>query len=161
LTRLRALSIEDVESTSPAARAAELRRACGHVHGDAAWLARGYRFISLPGAELPSFLVRRRETGDGGVVAVTLLAGIDPETGTPVLDGIDRSSDAARVLGTRGKAGIWLAHLTIGNRTVPLADLAAALLGTPGPEELALADEAQSLTLLPRAACPLCGPHPV
>jgi hypothetical protein len=161
LTRLRALSIEDVESTSPAARAAELRRACGHVFGDAAWLSRGYRFIALPGAELPSFLVRRRETGDGGVVAVTLLAGIDPDSGAPVLEGVHDSSAAARVLGTRGKAGIWLVHLTIGNRTVPLADLAAALLGTPDPEEIALADEASSLTLLPRAACPLCGPHPV
>ena len=77
-----------------------------------------------------------------------------PQTGAPVLEGVTRSSDAAEVLGTRGTSGIWLAHLTIGNRTIPLADLAAALLGTAGPEELALADEAASLGLLPRAALP-------
>jgi hypothetical protein len=159
VTRLRALSIEDVESTSPAARAAELRRACGHVHGDAAWLSRGYRFIALSGAELPSFLVRRRELGDGSVVAVTLLAGIDPATGAPVLEGVTSSAMAATAL-RKGPASIWLVHLTIGNRTISLGELGSALLGTPGLEELALADEAGSLGLLPSQGCPLCGPHP-
>jgi hypothetical protein len=156
VTRLRALSIEDVESTTPAARAAELRRACGHVTGDASWLARGYRFVALPGAELPSFLVRRRELADGGVVAVTLLAGLDPKTGAPVLERATSSETAARAL-AKGPSGVWLVHLTIGNRTVQLGELAAALLGGPAPEEVALADEASSLRLLPRQACPLCG----
>jgi hypothetical protein len=155
VTRLRALSIEDVESTRPAARAAELRRACGHVHGDAGWLERGYRFVALRGAELPSFLVKRLELGDGSVVAVTLLAGLDPETGTPVLDGVSTAKLAAQAL-TKGPAGIWLVHLTIGNRTVQLGELASALLGTPGPEELALASEAGSLALLNRQDCPMC-----
>ncbi|MEO9174304.1 MAG: hypothetical protein ABI317_02235 [Gaiellales bacterium] len=159
MTRLRALSIEDVESTSPAARAAELRRSCGHVHGNAAWLSRGYRFVALSGAELPSFLVRRRELGDGSVVAVTLLAGLDPATGAPVLEGVKTSTDAAAAL-RKGPAGIWLVHLTIGNRTVTLAELGSALLGTPGLEELALADEVGALGLLPGQGCPLCGPHP-
>jgi hypothetical protein len=157
MTRLRALAIEDVDRTGPADRAAELRRACGHVQGDAGWLGRGYRFIAMPGAELPSFLVRRREIADGGIVAVTLLAGIDPATGAPVLEGVVNSADAARVLGK--VPSIWLAHLTIGNRTIALGELAAALVGGAGPEELALADEACSLGLLPRGACPLCGPH--
>jgi hypothetical protein len=160
VTRLRALSIEDVESTTPAARAAELRRACGHVLGEASWLARGYRFVALPGAELPSFLCRRRELADGGVVAVTLLAGLDPTTGAPVLEGATNSAMAADAL-AKGPAGVWLVHLTIGNRTVQLGELASALLGTPGPEELALADEAGSLGLLPRQGCPLCRAHAV
>jgi hypothetical protein len=160
VTRLRALSIEDVESTSPAARAAELRRACGHVHGDPAWIARGYRFVALPGAELPSFLVRRRELGDGSVVAVTLLAGLDPAAGTPVLEGVNSSAAAAKAL-AKGPASVWLAHLTIGNRTVSLAELGSALLATPGPEELALAAEAASLGLLNGQGCPLCGPKGV
>jgi hypothetical protein len=157
MTRLRALAIEDVDRTGPADRAAELRRACGHVPGDAGWLGRGYRFVSMPGAELPSFLVRRRELPDGSVVAVTLLAGMDPATGAPVLEDVHNSADAARVLGK--VRSVWLAHLTIGNRTVSPTDLAAALVGGAGPEEIALADEACSLGLLPRGACPLCGPH--
>jgi hypothetical protein len=160
VTRLRALSIENVEHSSPAARAAELRRACGHVHGDAAWLSRGYRFVSLPGAELPSFLVRRVELADGGIVAVTLLAGLDPDTGAAVLDHATTPEIAAEALRT-GPSGIWLVHLTVGNRTVQLGELAAALTGTPGPEDLALAHEASALELLPRQGCPLCRVHPV
>jgi hypothetical protein len=155
VTRLRALSIEDVESSTPAARAAEFRRACGHVRGDASWLARGYRFVALPGAELPSFLIRRRELGDGGVVAVTLLAGLDPLTGMPVLEGATDSAMAANAL-AGGPRSVWLVHLTIGNRTVQLSELASTLLGAPAPEELALAEEASALGLLPRQGCPLC-----
>ena len=116
MTRLRALSIEDVESSTPAVRAAEFRRACGHVRGDASWLARGYRFVALPGAELPSFLVRRRELGDGGVVAVTLLAGLDPLTGMPVLEGATNSATAASALAS-GPRSVWLVHLTIGKKS--------------------------------------------
>lgn len=160
MTRLRALSIENVEDTSPKARAAGFRRACGHVHGDPAWLARGYRFVALPGAELPSFLCRRVELADGGVVAVTLLAGLDPTTGSPVLEDARNSKMAAQAL-TDGPAGVWLVHLTVGNRTVPLGELASALLGAPGPEELALAHEAGALGLLARQNCPLCRIHPV
>jgi hypothetical protein len=160
VTRLRALSIENVEDRSPKARAAGFRRACGHVHGDPAWLARGYRFVALPGAELPTFLCRRVELADGGVVAVTLLAGLDPTTGSPVLEDARNSKMAARAL-TNGPAGVWLVHLTVGNRTVPLGELASALLGTPGPEELALAHEAGALGLLARQNCPLCRIHPV
>jgi hypothetical protein len=160
VTRLRALSIEDVENSSPGARAAELRRACGHVRGDAAWLSHGYRFVALPGAELPSFLCRRVELADGGVVAVTLLAGLDPSTGAPVLEAARTSEMAARAL-AEGPAGVWLAHLTIGNRTVQLGELASALLGTPGPEDLALARAASALQLLPRQSCPLCRAHTV
>jgi hypothetical protein len=160
VTRLRALSIENVEHSSPAARAAELRRACGHVSGDAGWLTRGYRFVALPGAELPTFLVRRVELADGGIVAVTLLAGLDPETGTPVLENVRSSKLAADAL-RKGPASVWLVHLTVGNRTVQLGELASALLGTPGPEEMALAREAGELALLPRKSCPLCRVHPV
>jgi hypothetical protein len=160
VTRLRALSIEDIENSSPAARAAELRRACGHVQGDAAWLSHGYRFVALPGAELPSFLCRRVELADGGVVAVTLLAGIDPSTGAPVLEAARTSKMAARALAD-GPTGVWLVHLTIGNRTVQLGELASALLGTPGPEELALARAASALQLLARQSCPLCRVHAV
>ena len=160
MTRLRALSIENVESSSPAARAAELRRACGHVHGDAEWLSRGYRFIALPGAELPSFLCRRVELADGGVVAVTLLAGLDPTTGAAVLESARDARMAADALRT-GPAGVWLVHLTIGNRTVQLGELATALLGKPGPEELALANESAALKLLARQSCPLCRVHAV
>ena len=160
MTRLRALSIEDVENSRPGARAAAFRRACGHVHGDASWLTRGYRFVALPSAELPSFLVRRVELADGGIVAVTLLAGLDPDTGTPVLEDAATPEQAAAALRT-GPAGIWLVHLTVGNRTVQLGELASALLGTPGPEDLALTHEASALDLLPRQSCPLCRVHPV
>ncbi len=160
MTRLRALSVEDIESSSPGARAAELRRACGHVHGDAGWLSHGYRFVALPGAELPSFLCRRVELADGGVVAVTLLAGIDPKTGAPVLEAARNSEMAALALAD-GPAGVWLVHLTIGNRTVQLSELASALLGSPGPEALALARAASSLQLLARQECPLCRVHAV
>jgi hypothetical protein len=160
VTRLRALSIENVEDTSPKARAAGFRRACGHVHGDPSWLARGYRFVALPSAELPSFLCRRVELADGGVVAVTLLAGLDPTTGSPVLEDARNSKMAAQALAD-GPAGVWLVHLTVGNRTVPLGELASALLGTPGPEEMALAHEAGALGLLARQNCPLCRIHPV
>jgi hypothetical protein len=160
VTRLRALSIENVQNSSPGARAAEFRRACGHVHGDVAWLSRGYRFVALPGAELPSFLIRRVELADGGIVAVTLLAGLDPDTGAPVLEAAHDSKMAADAL-RKGPAGIWLVHLTVGNRTVQLGELASSLLGTPGPEELALAHEASALSLLARQSCPLCRVHPV
>jgi hypothetical protein len=160
VTRLRALSIENVEHSSPGARAAELRRACGHVHGDAGWLANGYRFVALPSAELPSFFCRRVDLADGGVVAVTLLAGLDPTTGAPVLEAARNPRMAARAL-KDGPAGVWLVHLTIGNRTLQLGELASALLGTPGPEELALAHAASALQLLPRQSCPLCRVHPV
>jgi hypothetical protein len=160
VTRLRALSIEDVENSRPSARAAELRRACGHVHGDPAWLSSGYRFVALPSGELPSFFCRRLELADGGVVAVTLLAGLDPTTGAPVLEAARNPKMAARAL-TAGPAGVWLVHLTIGNRTVQLGELASALLGTPGPEALALANAVSALQLLPRQTCPLCHIHPV
>jgi hypothetical protein len=160
VTRLRALSIEDVENSSPGARAAEFRRACGHVKGDAGWLSQGYRFVALPSAELPSFFCRRVELADGGVVAVTLLAGLEPTTGAPVLEAARNAKMAARAL-TTGPSGVWLVHLTIGNRTVQLGELASALLGTPGPEELALAHAASALHLLPRQACPVCRIHPV
>jgi hypothetical protein len=160
VTRLRALSVENVEHSSPEARAADLRRACGHVHGDAGWLTHGYRFVALPSAELPSFFCRRVELADGGVVAVTLLAGLDPTTGAPVLEAAHNPKTASRAL-KDGPAGVWLVHLTIGNRTVQLGELASALLGTPGPEELALAHAASALKLLPRQSCPLCRIHPV
>jgi hypothetical protein len=160
VTRLRALSIEDVENSSPRARAAEFRRACGHVHGDAAWLSKGYRFVALPSGELPSFFCRRIELADGGIVAVTLLAGLNPSTGAPVLEAARNAKMAGRALAD-GPAGVWLVHLTVGNRTVQLGELASALLGTPGPEELALAHAVGALQLLARQSCPLCRIHPV
>ena len=55
-----------------------------------------------------------------------------------------------------GPRSVWLVHLTIGNRTVQLSELASSLLGAPSPEELALAEEASALGLLPRQGCPLC-----
>ena len=42
-----------------------------------------------------------------------------------------------------GPRSVWLVHLTIGNRTVQLGELASALLGAPAPEELALARSGQ------------------
>ena len=75
-----------------------LRRACGHVAGDPAFVRRGYRFYRGSGHDLGGFLTRRFTLEDGRGASVTLVAGIDLETGAGILDRCATTDDAVREL---------------------------------------------------------------
>src|SRR4051812_11049568 len=94
-----------------------LRRACGHVAGDPAVIRRGYRFYRGIGHELGGVLPRRFTLEDGRGASVTLLAGIDIETGAGMFERCRTTDDALSEL-TCGPASVWAVVLTLENATV-------------------------------------------
>src|SRR5580765_4364980 len=75
-----------------------LRRACGHVAGDPALVRRGYRFYRGSGLDLGGFFTRRFTLEDGRGASVTLVAGIDIESGAGMLERCSSTEQAAREL---------------------------------------------------------------
>src|ERR1700742_3041468 len=63
-----------------------LRRACGHVAGDPVLMRRGYRYYRGIGLDVGGFLTPRFTLEDGRGASVTLVAGIDMETGAGMLE---------------------------------------------------------------------------
>ena len=104
-----------------------LRRACGHVAGDPAIIRRGYRFYRGSGHELGGFLTRRFTLEDGRGASVTLLAGIDIETGAGMLDRCGTTDEAVREL-QRGPGSVWAVVLTLENATVSWRELNRKLM---------------------------------
>jgi hypothetical protein len=151
--RLRA--IQD-DSKAPADHAAApLRRSCGHVAGDPEIIRRGYRVYRGIGHELGGFLTRRFTLEDGRGASVTLLAGIDIETGAGVLERCRTTDDALHEL-TCGPASVWAVVLTLENATVSWRELNRKLMiGDPSAFG-AFAAELTGLRLLDQDTCPLC-----
>jgi hypothetical protein len=132
-----------------------LRRACGHVAGDPAVIRRGYRFYRGIGHELGGFLTRRFTLDDGRGASVTLLAGIDLETGAGILERCATTDDAMREL-TCGPASVWAVVLTLENATISWRELNRQLMiGDPSAFG-AFAAELTGLPLLAHDTCPLC-----
>jgi len=151
--RLRA--IQDDSKLLAGQASVPLLRACGHVAGDPAFIRRGYRFYRGIGIELGGFFTRRFTLEDGRGASVTLVAGIDVESGAGVLDRCRTSEDAAREL-NRGPGSVWAVVLTLENATVSWRDLNRRLLVSDPSAFGAFAAELGGLALLQSDACPLC-----
>lgn len=132
----------------------DLRSLCGHVAVDAEVLARGYRFVPMPGSELPPFLVRRVQAGSRPV-AITLLAGIDPETGEAVAEDADDVLELARRLAV-GRGGLWTMRLSVGARTLTVDELIDEVIVQDPLSAAALVSELSALRPLSRSSCPCC-----
>jgi hypothetical protein len=132
-----------------------LARACGHVSGNAEIVRRGYRYYRGIGLELGGFFTRRFTLEDGRGASVTLVAGIDVESGAGVLDRCSTSEEAAREL-TRGSGSVWAVVLTLENATVSWRELNRRLLVSDPSAFGAFAAELGGLALLQSDSCPLC-----
>ena len=75
-------------------------------------MRRGYRYYRGIGHELGGFLTRRFTLEDGRGASVTLVAGIDIETGAGVLDRCTTTDDAVHEL-TCGPGSVWAVVLTL------------------------------------------------
>ena len=134
---------------------APLRRACGHVAGDPALVKRGYRYYRGSGLDLGGFFTRRFTLEDGRGASVSLVAGIDVESGAGMLESCSSTEQAARDLAT-GPASIWAVVLTLENATVSWRGLTRHLMiGDPAAFG-AFAAELTELPLLDADGCPLC-----
>jgi hypothetical protein len=152
--RLRA--IQDDSKLLAGQASVPLRRACGHVAGDPAFIRRGYRFYRGIGIELGGFFTRRFTLEDGRGASVSLVAGIDVETGTGVLDTCTTGDDAVHEL-TCGPGSVWAVVLTLENATVSWRELNRKLVVADPAAHEAFATELGGLTLLDASSCPLCG----
>jgi hypothetical protein len=132
-----------------------LRRACGHVAGDPALVRRGYRYYPGCGLDLGGFFTRRFTLEDGRGASVTLVAGIDMESGAGMLDGCTSTEQAVREL-TSGPASIWAVVLTLENATVSWRELSQNLMVSDPSAFGAFAAELTELPLLDQDGCPLC-----
>jgi hypothetical protein len=132
-----------------------LRRACGHVVGDPALVQRGYRYYCGSGLDLGGFFTRRFTLEDGRGASVTLVAGIDVETGAGPLEGCTSTEQAARALAT-GPASIWTVVLTLENATVAWRELTRQVLLRDPSAFGGFAAELSELCLLDGDGCPLC-----
>ena len=152
--RLRA--IQDDSKLLAGRASAPLLRACGHVAGDPAFIRRGYRFYRGIGIELGGFFTRRFTLEDGRGASVSLVAGIDVETGAGVLDGCTTGDDAVHEL-TCGPGSVWAVVLTLENATVSWRELNRNLVVADPAAHEAFAGELGGLLLLDASDCPLCG----
>ena len=118
-------------------------------------MRRGYRYYRGFGLDLGGFLTRRFTLEDGRGASVTLVAGIDVESGSGVLDRCRTSEDAARELAT-GAGSVWAVVLTLENATVSWRELNRRLLVNDPAAFGAFAAELGGLALLQSEACPLC-----
>jgi hypothetical protein len=132
-----------------------LRRACGHVAGDPALVRRGYRYYRGFGLDLGGFLTRRFTLEDGRGASVTLVAGIDIESGAGMLEHCTSTTEAAREL-TSGPASIWAIVLTLENATISWRELSRHLMVSDPSAFGAFAAELTELPLLDADSCPLC-----
>ena len=132
-----------------------LRRACGHVAGTPALVQRGYRYYRGSGLDLGGFFTRRFTLEDGRGASVTLVAGIDIETGAGLLEGCTSTEQAAGEL-TTGPASIWAIVLTLENATVSWRELRRQLIVSDPAAFGAFAAELTELPLLDQDGCPLC-----
>ena len=104
-----------------------LRRACGHVAGDPALVRRGYRYYRGFGLDLGGFLTRRFTLEDGRGASVTLVAGIDIESGAGMLEHCTSTAQAARELRAAPPASgrsssRWRTRRSPGRRAQPASD---------------------------------------
>jgi hypothetical protein len=132
-----------------------LRRACGHVAGDPALVQRGYRYYRGVGLELGGFFTRRFTLEDGRGASVTLVAGIDVESGAGMLERCNSTEQAARELAS-GPASIWALVLTLENATIAWRELSRQLMVSDPAAFGAFAAELTELPLLDGDGCPLC-----
>lgn len=132
-----------------------LRRACGHVAGDPELVRRGYRYYRGFGLDLGGFFTRRFTLEDGRGASVTLVAGIDVETGAGMLERCTSTEQAAREL-TTGPASVWAIVLTLENATVAWRELSRYLMVSDPSAFGAFAAELTGLPLLDHDSCPLC-----
>ena len=132
-----------------------LRQACGHVAGDPVFLRRGYRFYRGSGPDLGGFFTRRFTVEDGRRASVTLIAGIDAETGAGVLERCTTTQEAGHEL-TCGPGSVWAVVLTLANATVAWRELNRALIVSDAAAHRSFADELSGLPLLGPETCPLC-----
>jgi hypothetical protein len=132
-----------------------LRRACGHVAGDPEIVRRGYRYYRGFGLDLGGFFTRRFTLEDGRGASITLVAGIDVETGAGMLERCTSTEQAAREL-TTGPASIWAIVLTLENATVAWRELSRSLMVSDPAAFGAFAAELTELPLLDHDGCPLC-----
>ena len=152
---LRLLEIGDVTPTAPASVAVSLRGLCGHVPLDARVLGRGYRFFPMPGADLPSFLVKRLHLGGRPAAAVTLLAGVEPGTGESLLDGC-RTPDAVGAAIGSVRGAVCAARLTVGARNLTLDEFTSTLWQQDPEVFMMIAGEFSALAPLKQDGCELC-----
>ena len=108
----------------------------------------------MPLSELPSFFVKRFQAGDR-TSAITLLAGIDPATGDPVLEDCRSPHDAARRIHA-GRGGWWVVRITYGARMVSMEELTADLSSREPLAFAAFAAELNALGLPVPGSCPIC-----
>jgi hypothetical protein len=135
-----------------------LRRACGHVAAHPEIVRRGYRYYRGFGIDLGGFFTRRFTLEDGRGASVTLVAGIDVESGLGVLDRCGTTEEAALELG-RAPGSVWAVVLTLENATIAWRELNRQLMVGDPSAFGAFAAELSELSLLEHHTCPLCAEH--
>lgn len=152
---LRLLQVADTVPTAPASLAASLRGLCGHVPLDAAVLRRGYRFFPMPGADLPSFLLKRITVDGQPAAAITLLCALDPRTGEAFLEDCWTLAAASTAIGSVG-GGICSARLTVGPRTLTMDQFSTTFRHQDPELFMVIAGELTALAPLRQDSCALC-----
>ena len=154
--RLRAIH-GDCDARWPICSRRALRRACGHVAGDPAFLRRGYRFYRGFGLELGGFFTRRFTLEDGRGASVTLVAGIDVESGAGVLERCTTTAEAGHEL-TCGPGSVWAVVLTLENATISWRELNRKLIVGDAAALRRVRRRARAgCRCSGRETCPLCG----
>jgi hypothetical protein len=151
--RLRA--IQGDAASAPGQGPVALQRACGHVAGDPAITRRAYRYYRGVGLELGGFFTRRFTLEDGRTASVSMVAGIDIESGAGVLDRCASTEEAARELAV-GPGTAWALVLTLENATISWHELKRTLMVADPQAFGAFAAELGELPLLDHQTCPLC-----
>ena len=149
------LETRDAAPPGPASVPASLRGLCGHVPLDERVPARGYRFFPMPGADLPSFLVRRLAVAGRPAAAVTLLGPLDPRTGEALLESCATPSAAIAAIGSL-RGAVCLARLTVGPRNLSMHRFTTTFRQQEPYLFSMIASELIALAPLRRDDCELC-----
>jgi hypothetical protein len=156
--RVRLRALEGDWDPAPGQGVVTLARACGHVAGDPSITRRAYRYYRGIGLDLGGRLTLRFTLEDGRTASVTMVAGIDIESGAGVLDGCASTEEAARELAV-GPGTVWALVLTLENATISWRQLNRTLPIADPSAFGAFAAELGELPLLDLQTCPLCAEH--
>jgi hypothetical protein len=118
-------------------------------------VSRGYRYYRGFGIDVGGFFTRRFRLQDGRGASVTLVAGLDIESGACVLERCATTEEAAREL-TRGPRSVWAVVLTLENARVSWRELKRQLMVGDPAAFGGFAAELSELSLLEHDLCPLC-----
>jgi hypothetical protein len=152
---LRLLEVRDAAPTAPASVAIALRVLCGHVPLHEGVLRRGYRYYPMPGADVPSFLLKRLSVAGQPAAAITLLGALDPRTGEAVLEDCGIPSAVGAAIGSVAGC-ICASRLSVGARSLTLSEFTSTFWQQDSGLFMIIASEFLALAPLRQDDCELC-----